>query len=182
MITGGNKVPVTGEKGDTGKSAYELAVENGYTGTLTEWLASLNGTNGVDGKSAYEQAVDNGYTSTEAEWLASLQGTRGATPKVAIGSDGYWYVSTDGTATGTPDSRGGITDIGLSNNPNFTLLALTGHPLTQLDLSNNKKIMSLNSIDLTGRSSLKDLRIDATNIQHLDLSGCSALEYCVDTT
>ena len=30
-----------GEQGETGKSAYELAVENGYQGTLQEWLESL---------------------------------------------------------------------------------------------------------------------------------------------
>lgn len=29
----------------TGKSAYEIAVENGYTGTQTEWLDSLKGKN-----------------------------------------------------------------------------------------------------------------------------------------
>ncbi|MBP3631329.1 MAG: hypothetical protein J6J23_07635, partial [Clostridia bacterium] len=30
-----------GADGANGKSAYELAVENGYTGTLEEWLNSL---------------------------------------------------------------------------------------------------------------------------------------------
>ena len=30
-----------GPKGDNGKSAYEIAVENGYSGTEEEWLASL---------------------------------------------------------------------------------------------------------------------------------------------
>ena len=29
--------------GKNGASAYELAVKNGYTGTETEWLASLKG-------------------------------------------------------------------------------------------------------------------------------------------
>ena len=38
-----------------GLSAYELAVEYGYKGTIQEWLKSLNG------KSAYEIAKDNGY-------------------------------------------------------------------------------------------------------------------------
>ncbi len=100
--------------GADGISAYELAVENGYTGTESEWLASLNGTNGANGKSAYQQAVDNGYTGTQAQWLASLQGAVGATgatgktPKVAIGSDNYWYISADGTATGTPPGTGWI--------------------------------------------------------------------------
>ncbi|MBQ8497971.1 MAG: InlB B-repeat-containing protein [Clostridia bacterium] len=99
-----------GETGATGKSAYELAVENGYTGTVTEWLASLvgeagetgadgkDGKDGVDGiagtngKSAYEIAVEKGYTGTEEEWLASLIGAQGAKgekgDKGATGSKG----------------------------------------------------------------------------------------------
>jgi hypothetical protein len=32
---------VVGEKGDTGKSAYEVAVDNGFSGTEKEWLTSL---------------------------------------------------------------------------------------------------------------------------------------------
>ena len=63
--------------GDDGKSAYELAVENGYRGTEEEWLASLKGNTGNDGKSAYELAVEKGYQGTEEEWLASLNGSNG---------------------------------------------------------------------------------------------------------
>ena len=33
-----------GDNGSNGKSAYEIAVENGFTGTEQEWLDSLNGT------------------------------------------------------------------------------------------------------------------------------------------
>ena len=39
-----------GEKGDPGLSAYEVAQENGYTGTEKEWLASLKGKDGTNGK------------------------------------------------------------------------------------------------------------------------------------
>ena len=49
---------VIGEKGDDGKSAYELAVESGYVGTLEEWLESLRGETGEGGKNAYEIAVE----------------------------------------------------------------------------------------------------------------------------
>lgn len=69
-----------GANGLNGQSAYELAVANGYNGTLTDWLLSLSGakgTDGKDGKSAYQIAVDNGYTGTEEEWLASLHGKDG---------------------------------------------------------------------------------------------------------
>lgn len=38
-----------------GLSAYELAVSEGYRGTLQEWLASLKG------DSAYKTAVNAGY-------------------------------------------------------------------------------------------------------------------------
>lgn len=52
------------------KSAYDLAVEQGFEGTLEEWLESLQGT---DGKSAYELAVEAGYEGTEAELAAALK-------------------------------------------------------------------------------------------------------------
>ena len=49
-----------------GLSAYELAVQNGFSGTVQEWLSSLNG------KSAYELAAEAGYSGTKAEWTAQL--------------------------------------------------------------------------------------------------------------
>ena len=36
-----------GGSGTNGKSAYEIAVDNGFVGTETEWLESLNGEQGV---------------------------------------------------------------------------------------------------------------------------------------
>ena len=42
-----------GAKGEDGKSAYQIALDEGFEGTEAEWLASLkgkDGTNGVDGK------------------------------------------------------------------------------------------------------------------------------------
>ena len=44
---------IKGEKGDAGangKSAYEVAVANGYAGTQAQWLASLKGADGAPGK------------------------------------------------------------------------------------------------------------------------------------
>ena len=93
-----------GKDGKDGLSAYEIAVNAGYTGTEEEWLASLkgrdglngadgkNGTNGIDGVngkdgldgktgedglSAYQLAIHNGFTGTEKEWLESLKGPKG---------------------------------------------------------------------------------------------------------
>lgn len=39
-----------GQDGQDGKSAYQLAVEKGYTGTLEEWLASFNISHALTGK------------------------------------------------------------------------------------------------------------------------------------
>ena len=40
----------TGANGKDGCSAYEIAIENGFVGTVAEWLESLKGRNGIDGK------------------------------------------------------------------------------------------------------------------------------------
>lgn len=39
----------SGEQGEDGKSAYEIAVENGFVGSEQEWLESLKGEKGDDG-------------------------------------------------------------------------------------------------------------------------------------
>ena len=90
--------------GSNGKSAHELAVEEGtFTGTLTEYLASLigdDGDDGDDGKSAYQLAVDGGtFTGTLTEYIASLIGDDGDN-----GDDGksaYQLAVDEGTFTGT---------------------------------------------------------------------------------
>ncbi|MCB9498383.1 MAG: serine protease [Bacillales bacterium] len=60
------------------KNAYELAVENGFTGTLDEWLASLVENDSYE--SIYDLAVENGiFTGTLEEFIASLKGDPGTT-------------------------------------------------------------------------------------------------------
>ena len=41
----------TGANGKDGRSAYEIAIENGFVGTAAEWLESLKGRDGKDGLS-----------------------------------------------------------------------------------------------------------------------------------
>ena len=78
-----------GEKGTDGKSAYQIAVEQGYQGSESDWLSSLKGDkgntgakgnpgqDGADGKSAYAIAVEHGYEDSEEKWLLSLKGEKG---------------------------------------------------------------------------------------------------------
>ena len=58
-----------GSIGAPGRSAYELAVQQGYKGTLDEWLESIKG---ADGRDAYTIAVEGGYKGTEEEYNNAL--------------------------------------------------------------------------------------------------------------
>uniref|UniRef100_A0AB39CD30 N-acetylmuramoyl-L-alanine amidase n=1 Tax=Pseudomonas phage RVTF4 TaxID=3236931 RepID=A0AB39CD30_9VIRU len=65
------KLLVSKIRNNQGLSAYEIAVQNGFVGTVDEWLASL------EGKSAYQIAVDAGFVGDEAAFIASLKGEKG---------------------------------------------------------------------------------------------------------
>lgn len=77
---------VDGDDGANGLSAFELAVQEGFEGTISEWLLTLLGPTGPRGQSAYEVAVDAGFAGTEAEWLQSLVGPPG--PQGSTGVQG----------------------------------------------------------------------------------------------
>lgn len=87
----GDVVPGTassGGGGADGKSAYEIAVENGFEGDEKAWLKSLKGEKGDTGPAG-------------ADGKPGADGKDGITP--TIGSNGNWYLGT--TDTGKP-SRG----------------------------------------------------------------------------
>ena len=93
-----------GLKGDTGLSAYELAVQEGYQGTLQEWLRSLGGAD------AYEVAKSAGYTGSREEWLKTLIGETGLSAYELAKSEGYegslteWIASLKGEKGDKGDS------------------------------------------------------------------------------
>lgn len=67
------KIPkgAEGEKGDDGLSAYEIAVQEGFEGDETAWLASLHGNNGTNG--------DNGVGISSVS-IKYVQSSDGETP------------------------------------------------------------------------------------------------------
>jgi len=99
-----------GIDGVDGKSAYQLWLDAGNTGTNADFLASLKGLKGdtgaqgaqgaagVDGKSAYQLWLAAGNTGTESEFLASLKGLKGDTG--AQGIQGIQGVAGQDGATG----------------------------------------------------------------------------------
>ena len=113
-----------GEKGTDGKSAYQIAVEQGYQGSESDWLSSLKGDkgntgakgnpgqDGADGKSAYAIAVEHGYEDSEEKWLLSLKGEKGDTGERGEKGD-----------TGLQGERGEKGDAGVAGKDGFSPIA-----------------------------------------------------------
>lgn len=91
-----------GQDGENGKSAYEIAVLNGYVGNEEQWLASLKGRDGSPGRdgrnglSAYELDGELMYGTVE-KWLNSLKGAKDDTGQKGL--DGKSATVTIGAVT-----------------------------------------------------------------------------------
>ncbi|MEE0322457.1 MAG: hypothetical protein UDQ15_11350, partial [Ruminococcus sp.] len=122
-----------GEKGSDGKSAYQIAVEQGYQGSESDWLSSLKGDkgekgntgakgnpgqDGAEGKSAYAIAVEHGYEDSEEKWLLSLKGEKGDT-----GERGEKGDTGDRGLQGVPGEKGEKGDAGVAGKDGFSPIA-----------------------------------------------------------
>ena len=86
-----------GDKGDTGaegKSAYELAVENGFEGTVEEWLESLKGTNGNSPTITIDPTTKNWLINGQDSGIKA-EGTNGAPGQSIKGDTGNGVESMD---------------------------------------------------------------------------------------
>ena len=125
-----------GEKGTDGKSAYQIAVEQGYQGSESDWLSSLKGDkgekgntgakgnpgqDGAEGKSAYAIAVEHGYENSEDEWLLSLKGEKGDTGE--RGEKGEKGDPGDRGLQGVPGEKGEKGDAGVAGKDGFSPIA-----------------------------------------------------------
>lgn len=86
----------TGANGKDGRSAYEIAIENGFVGTVAEWLESLKGRDGIDGK----DGLPGKDGKDGADGLPGKDGTNGKDGRDGI--DGKDGVSPD--LTNYPDT------------------------------------------------------------------------------
>lgn len=62
-----------GERGPTGASIYELAVEDGFVGSKKDYVKY------VKAKNNYELAYESGFSGTLHQWLTQLKGAQGET-------------------------------------------------------------------------------------------------------
>jgi hypothetical protein len=119
----------------TGKSAYQHAVDNGFTGTLSQWLASLVGPQGapgvvqsVNGKSTPAVTL----TAPDVGAVPSTGGTYTGTLRVDTAQHGFTSKSTVTTAghaitawmaatSGTGSALNAVSD-----NPGFSAVQVSG--------------------------------------------------------
>ena len=110
---------IKGEKGDkgdagtNGKSAYEVAVANGYSGTQAQWLASLKGTDGAPGKDGQTWQP---YIADDKHWHIRLINSVDMPAIVGVITQGDANDLTmddsyriDGTVTNVPSTSGLLT-------------------------------------------------------------------------
>lgn len=173
-----------GNPGADGLSAYQLAVANGYSGTLEQWLESLkgepgrdgvpgaDGSDGIDGLSAFGVAVKNGFKGTEAEWLASLKGPPGEDGKDGVrkvnGMDGD-VVLTGGdipisAVPGSTDVSAEI--LAVANSVGAVSVALGDH----VNLRNNPHGVTANDVGAYTKAET-DARLAAAVASTVEISG-----------
>jgi hypothetical protein len=112
--------------GAAGKSAYELWLDAGNSGSLNDFLDSLvgepgddgyvgysgiagdDGTRGDEGASAYQVWLDAGNTGTEEDFLSSLTGAEGVDGLNGLSAYELWIsLGNTGTVADFIDSLGG---------------------------------------------------------------------------
>lgn len=109
----GSAAASVGEDLPRGKSAYEIAKENGFDGTEAEWLASLKGATGAAGTNGKD-------------------GENGKTPYV--GENGNWYIGADDTGKPSRGAKGEPGQDGVT--PTFSIESVeTGEPGTDADVT-----------------------------------------------
>jgi hypothetical protein len=92
--------PQKGDAGTNGKSAYELAVQLGYGGTLNQWLETLKGAPGTPGTNG-----TNGSNGTN--------GTNGVPASVAVGSVSTLAPGAQATVTNAGNTTAALFNFGI---------------------------------------------------------------------
>ena len=129
---------IKGPQGATGKSAYEIAVANGFEGTEAEWLASLKGEDGKKGDKG--SRGDSGENGADGVGIEGIYET----------SEGTLVKFTDGTIKPVNNGIHGKVEY---------LLAQVGDNYVELS-ANKKEGTSLNFLLITGGK--YEIQIDST--------------------
>lgn len=126
-VDAANSVVARADNGELdGKSAYELAQEEGFEGTQSEWLSSLVGAPGKDGVNG-----EDGYTPVKGvDYIDGKDGADGYTPIKGVdyfdGADGISVLSVTQTTTSTEDGGNNVIAVKLDNGSVFDFVVKNG--------------------------------------------------------
>lgn len=121
----------SGTPGQDGKSAYEIAVENGFEGTEEEWLASLKGSdgqNGQDGEDGFSPTVAENSDNSESLYKLdiSTKNSTFTTPNL-IGKEGKAAtISIGNVTTGNSGTNASVINTGTENAAILNFVIPTG--------------------------------------------------------
>ncbi len=144
------------------KSAYDIAVENGFQGSEQDWLASIKGD---EGESAYRLYCELfGYEGTEEQWLIDLR--TGALISFRVTFDLNGGQAPDGFVSSMTVRGGSFLDLKVPTKEGYTFLgwytgdgdtdfAMTAITAVRSDLSLKAKwrsnVMSVRFLDKDGK-------------------------------
>lgn len=112
-----------GVDGQDGASAYEIALQNGFQGTIGQWLDSLHGQDGVNGRpptAAEVQAAVNTYLVQNP--VPTVKGDKGDTGDAGLNGAGA-TVQVGTVTTGAAGSSASVVNVGTARDAvfNFTI-------------------------------------------------------------
>lgn len=167
------------ERGLPGKSAYELAVENGFVGTESDWLAALIGPQGPQGEQGIQgEKGETGDTGPQGEQgIQGEQGEKGETGEVGPAGNGISSIDKI-SSEGLVDTyritftNGNIFEYTVTNGEtqdlsNYTTKEYVDTSIQNLDLSDYAKASELSNVATTGSyNDLSDKPSIPTNLKN----------------
>ena len=133
-----------GTVGKDGLSAYDLAVQNGFEGTLEEWLDSLKGTDGKDAETPYVGKNGNWWVGNTDLGVSATGYPAGVTSVVTLGI--------------VPDTGEDLADkiqAVIDSNPNTTLFFPDGEYLVSKPIKTSAKYDESVSLWLSNYAEIK---------------------------
>lgn len=157
-----------GADGSDGKSAYELAVEEGYVGTEEEWLASLKGEDGEDGFSP-EITVK---TSSSEQYILTI-----------TTADGFFDTpNLKGGGSGSASAMSELSDVELTSLTTGQILKWNGTKWVNADGVEINSLGDINDVDLTSLADGQIITWDATNSKWVNSDAVNPTQFDVMPT
>ena len=153
-----------GTNGADGKSAYQIWLDAGNTGTQADFLNAIKGAAGsagaagvagANGKSAYQIWLDAGNTGTQADFLSAIKGAVGAAGVAGADGKSAYQIWLDAGNTGTQANflnaiKGAIGATGADGKSVYQVWLDAGNTGTEADFLNSMKMDPNAAGDLSG--------------------------------